>query len=83
MGTHPIFESDFDCLTEKNNMSGRQGGKAKPLKKPKKEAKVLDDDELAHKKKMQEEKKALQEMSKKASGKGPLTQGGIKKSGKK
>jgi len=19
MGTHPIFESDFDCLTDKNN----------------------------------------------------------------
>merc|ERR1739838_1072320 len=23
MGTHPIFESDFDCLTEKNKMSSR------------------------------------------------------------
>jgi len=22
MGTHPIFESDFDCLTEKSGMSG-------------------------------------------------------------
>jgi len=21
MGTHPIFESDFDCLTEYNNLN--------------------------------------------------------------
>ncbi|KAF3286000.1 Translation machinery-associated protein 7, variant 3 [Orbilia oligospora] len=30
-------------------MSGRQGGKAKPLKAPKKEKKELDDDDLAFK----------------------------------
>jgi len=24
MGTHPIFESDFDCLTEKNIKNGRR-----------------------------------------------------------
>ena len=30
-------------------MSGRQGGKAKPLKKPKKGPKDLDEDDLAHK----------------------------------
>jgi len=23
MGTHPIFESDFDCLTESENVVGR------------------------------------------------------------
>jgi len=27
MGTHPIFESDFDCLTEKNrNLKGLEVG---------------------------------------------------------
>jgi len=64
-------------------MSGRQGGKAKPLKKPKAKGKDLDEDDIAHKKKMQEEKKKLAEMAKKAGGKGPLATGGIKKSGKK
>merc|ERR1712021_57668 len=29
MGTHPIFESDFDCLTEKEKMSGKGKGKGK------------------------------------------------------
>merc|ERR1711970_1604529 len=24
MGTHPIFESDFDCLTEKTKMSSKE-----------------------------------------------------------
>merc|ERR1711892_819444 len=27
MGTHPIFESDFDCLTEEEKMSGKGKGK--------------------------------------------------------
>jgi len=26
MGTHPIFESDFDCLTEKNESFGTTTG---------------------------------------------------------
>jgi len=25
MGTHPIFESDFDCLTERNGERNRPG----------------------------------------------------------
>jgi len=25
MGTHPIFESDFDCLTEIGQNAGRKG----------------------------------------------------------
>ena len=29
-------------------MSGRQGGKAKPLKKPKAKGKDLDEDDIAH-----------------------------------
>ncbi|XP_030020362.2 translation machinery-associated protein 7 homolog [Manduca sexta] len=63
-------------------MSGREGGKKK-LKAPKKESKELDDDDLALKQKLKEQQKALQEAKAKASQKGPLTSGGIKKSGKK
>jgi len=61
-------------------MSGRQGGKAKPLKAKKKGPKELDEDDIAHQQKMREEKKKMAEMAKKAGGKGPLTSGGIKKS---
>ncbi|XP_031832358.1 translation machinery-associated protein 7 homolog isoform X2 [Nomia melanderi] len=64
-------------------MSGRDGGKKKPLKAPKKEPKHLDDDDLAFKQKQKEQQKALQEAAKKASQRGPLVTGGIKKSGKK
>ncbi|KAI8835155.1 Cupredoxin [Chytriomyces cf. hyalinus JEL632] len=59
-------------------MSGRQGGKAKPLKAPKKGPKDMDDDELDFKKKQMEEAKKLKEMAAKAAGKGPLASGGIK-----
>lgn len=41
-------------------MSGREGGKKKPLKAPKKDAKDLDEDDLAHKQKLKEQQKALQ-----------------------
>lgn len=41
-------------------MSGREGGKKKPLKAPKKEQRELDDDDLAHKQKLKEQQKALQ-----------------------
>lgn len=64
-------------------MSGRQGGKAKPLKQKKKGPKDLDEDDIAHQAKQAADKKALAEMAKKAGGKGPLLTGGIKKSGKK
>ncbi|KAI9303653.1 translation machinery associated TMA7 [Cunninghamella echinulata] len=64
-------------------MSGRQGGKLKPLKQAKKKNNDLDDEDLAFKKKQQEEAKKLKELQAKASGKGPLLSGGIKKSGKK
>lgn len=64
-------------------MSGRQGGKAKPLKQPKKKQKEMDEDEIAFKQKQKEDAKKLEEMKKKAGGKGPLGTGGIKKSGKK
>ncbi|CAG0891970.1 unnamed protein product [Cyprideis torosa] len=64
-------------------MSGREGGKKKPLKQPKKGQQELDDEDLARKQKEKEEAKKLAEMRAKAGGKGPLTSGGIKKSGKK
>ena len=64
-------------------MSGREGGKKKPLKAGKKEVKELDEDDLAKHAKQKEEQKKLKEMAAKAGGKGPLVTGGIKKSGKK
>lgn len=65
-------------------MSGRDGGKKKPLKAPKKEGKDLDDDDLAHKAKLKEQQKALDAAKASVAGKkGPLVGGGIKKSGKK
>lgn len=57
-------------------MSGRQGGKLKPLKQAKKGATELDEDDIAFQQKQREEKKKLEEMAKKAGGKGPLV-GGI------
>lgn len=64
-------------------MSGREGGKKKPLKNPKKSEKDLDESDVAHKQKMKEQQKALADAKAKASQKGPLGGGGIKKSGKK
>lgn len=42
-------------------MSGRQGGKLKPLKAPKKQSKDLDDEDLAFKKKQAEDAKKNKE----------------------
>ncbi|XP_038668329.1 translation machinery-associated protein 7 [Scyliorhinus canicula] len=64
-------------------MSGREGGKKKPLKQPKKMNKDVDEDDVAFKQKKKDEQKKLEEMKAKAAGKGPLSTGGIKKSGKK
>ncbi|XP_034507342.1 translation machinery-associated protein 7 [Ailuropoda melanoleuca] len=64
-------------------MSGREGGKKKPLKQAKKQSKEVDEDDAAFKQKQKEEQKKLDELKTKASQKGPLTGGGIKKSGKK
>lgn len=55
----------------------------KPLKAAKKKSADMDDEDMAFKKKQQEEAKKLKEMQTKAAGKGPLVSGGIKKSGKK
>jgi len=62
---------------------GREGGKKKPLKAAKKQQHEMDEDDIAFKNKQKEEAKKLKEMQAKASGKGPLASGGIKKSGKK
>jgi len=64
-------------------MSGRQGGKKKPLKAPKKEAKELDEEDIAFKQKQKDEQAAMKALKEKASKGGPLIQGGIKMSGKK
>ncbi|MCJ1350557.1 MAG: Translation machinery-associated protein 7 [Icmadophila ericetorum] len=67
--------------------SSREGGKAKPLKAPKKEKKELDEDEVAFREKQKADAKAQKELADKvkSGGKGPLNVGqqGIKKSGKK
>ncbi|KAL1417175.1 hypothetical protein MTO96_000656 [Rhipicephalus appendiculatus] len=64
-------------------MSGREGGKKKPLKMAKKDGKEYDEHDLEFKQKQKEQQKALKEAAAKAAGKGPLATGGIKKSGKK
>ena len=65
-------------------MSGRQGGKQKPLKNPKKKQQEDDDeDAVAYKAKLKADSQAKKEMANKAKKGGPLVSGGIKKSGKK
>merc|ERR1712142_352679 len=64
-------------------MSGREGGKKKPLKEAKKANKDLDDDDIALKKKQQEEQKKLKEAAAAVKAGKPIGAGGIKKSGKK
>ncbi|KAG7008423.1 translation machinery-associated protein 7 [Physcia stellaris] len=65
--------------------NSREGGKAKPLKAPKKQKQELDEDDVAYKEKQKADAKANKEMAEKAKGKGPMNAGqqGIKKSGKK
>ncbi|KAJ9621313.1 hypothetical protein H2203_007365 [Taxawa tesnikishii (nom. ined.)] len=68
-------------------MPSGQGTGTNPIhnKKPKKKQVESDDEDKAFKAKQQADKKAREEMAKKAAGKGPLNAGqqGIKKSGKK
>ncbi|ODN76299.1 hypothetical protein L202_06225 [Cryptococcus amylolentus CBS 6039] len=63
-------------------MGGRQGGKAKPLKAPKKASKDLDEDDIAFQEKQKREAAELKALAAKAGGKGPMSGGGIKKSKK-
>lgn len=64
-------------------MSGRQGGKLKPLKQAKKQSKDEDEDDAAFKAKQKADAQARKELAEKAKKGGPLSGGGIKKSGKK
>ncbi|XP_062089361.1 uncharacterized protein LOC133795909 [Humulus lupulus] len=64
-------------------MSSKQGGKAKPLKQPKKDQKDYDETDLANIQKKKEEEKALRELKAKAQQKGAFGGSGLKKSGKK
>lgn len=64
-------------------MSGRQGGKMKPLKQKKKQHDDEDEESRAFKEKQKRDAQARKELlSNMKSGK-PLAGGGIKKSGKK
>lgn len=51
-------------------MSGKAGGKAKPLKKPKSASKELDEDDKAFLQKKKEEAAALKALKEKAGAKG-------------
>lgn len=64
-------------------MSGRQGGKAKPLKAAKKKQQDFDDEDLAFKAKQKADAQAKKKLAEQAKKGGPLIGGGIKKSGKK
>jgi len=61
-------------------MPGRDGGKLKPLKAPKKDKREMDEDDVAFQNKKKEEAKALADLKKRAQGKGPLGGSGMKKS---
>jgi len=63
-------------------MSGRQGGKAKPLKAPKKQKTELDEADLEFKEKQKKEAAERKALAEQAKQKGPMSGGGIKKSGK-
>ncbi|KAK4459025.1 translation machinery associated TMA7 [Cladorrhinum samala] len=65
--------------------ASRDGGKAKPLKAPKKQKAELDEEDKAFLEKQRAAEKAKKDLIAKAGGKGPLNTGaqGIKKSGKK
>lgn len=66
-------------------MSGREGGRKKPLQHAEKEKKAMNNkDHLAHQQKLKDEKKALEQAKNKGPKKDPMAGGsGIKKSGKK
>lgn len=60
-----------DCEGRANSrMPGREGGKAKPLKKPATKGKELDESDLAFKQKQKEEAAALKAYQAKAGAKG-------------
>lgn len=64
-------------------MSGRQGGKLKPLKQKKKQCEDYDEEDAAFKAKQKADAAAKKEIMAKVKVGKPLIGGGIKKSGKK
>ena len=68
-------------LDRKMPAGSREGGKAKPLKKPKGKQVDLDDDDIAFKQKQKEDAAKLKALKDQAAGKG--FGGGMRKSGKK
>jgi hypothetical protein len=65
-------------------LQGREGGKKKPLKQPKKEKAEEDEADKAHKEKLKADQAEIKRMQQEAGKHGPLgKQGGISKSGKK
>lgn len=64
-------------------MSGRQGGKAKPLKQKKKQQQDLDPEDQAFKEKQKADAAAKKAMMANVKSGKPLVGGGIKNSGKK
>lgn len=59
-------------------MSGRDGGKKKPLKQPKKQQTEVDEDDAALKQKLRDDAKALKDAAAIAGGKGPMGTGNKK-----
>lgn len=57
----------------------RQGGKAKPLKQPKKQKQEMDESDVAFKAKQKADAAAKKALMEKAKQGGPLVKGGIKK----
>lgn len=78
--SHSTRES-IDKNTTK--MSGRQGGKLKPLKQKKKQNQDLDPEDIAFKQKQKADAAAKKAMMANIKAGKPLVGGGIKKSGKK
>ncbi|KAJ8440043.1 hypothetical protein Cgig2_020531 [Carnegiea gigantea] len=76
-----VIGSNRLCLISKlqNRRRGKAGGKAKPLKQPKKETKEYDEVDLANLQKKKEEEKALKELKAKAQQKGQFGGTGLKK----
>jgi len=64
-------------------MTGREGGKKKPLKQAKKDSKEMDEEDIKFKQQQREAQKKLDEAKTKALQKGPMGVTGIKKSSKK
>ncbi|KAJ9572632.1 Translation machinery-associated protein 7 [Nakaseomyces glabratus] len=77
------MEEGYSVAAGRGEMSGRQGGKAKPLKQKKKQQQDLDPEDQAFKEKQKADAAAKKAMMANVKSGKPLVGGGIKKSGKK